>query len=134
MREKSGEKVDVHSFGFSTKYHDREVGLIGYQKRFYSPDHGRWLNRDPIEDLRSAITSLFRKLRQTPLRLDGVLKWEKCECICGDTRWVRQSDIKESENVSFENIGINSAYSTDFRGAYKRLEKSLIRKLYDNLR
>jgi hypothetical protein len=87
-----------------------------------------------IEDLRSAITSLFRKLRQTPLRLDGVLKWEKCECISGDTRWVRQSDIKESENVSFENIGINSAYSTDFRGAYKRLEKSLIRKLYDNLR
>jgi len=48
--EKSGEKADVHSFGFSTKYHDREVGLIGYQKRFYCPDHGRWLNRDPIEE------------------------------------------------------------------------------------
>ena len=48
--EKSGEKANIHSFGFSTKYHDREVGLIGYQKRFYSPDHGRWLNRDPIEE------------------------------------------------------------------------------------
>lgn len=46
--EKSGEKADVHPFGFSTKYHDREVGLIGYQKRFYCPDLGRWLNRDPI--------------------------------------------------------------------------------------
>ena len=48
--EKSGEKADVHSYGFSTKYHDREVDLIGYQKRFYCPDHGRWLNRDFIEE------------------------------------------------------------------------------------
>ncbi|MBR6734105.1 MAG: RHS repeat-associated core domain-containing protein [Kiritimatiellae bacterium] len=38
------------SFGFSTKYHDREVGLIAYQLRSYSPRLGRWLNRDPIEE------------------------------------------------------------------------------------
>ncbi len=37
-------------FGFSTKYHDREVGLIAYQLRSYSPTLGRWLNRDPIEE------------------------------------------------------------------------------------
>ena len=48
--EQSGEKADVHSFGFSTKYHEREVSLIAYQKRFYRPDFGRWLNRDPIEE------------------------------------------------------------------------------------
>ena len=48
--DQSGEKANAHSFGFSTKYHDREVGLIGYQKRFYRPDYGRWLNRDPIEE------------------------------------------------------------------------------------
>ena len=38
------------SFGFSTKYHDREVGLVAYQLRSYSPALGRWLNRDPIEE------------------------------------------------------------------------------------
>ena len=38
------------SFGFSTKYHDREVGLVVYQLRSYSPVLGRWLNRDPIEE------------------------------------------------------------------------------------
>ena len=48
--DQSGEKADVQSYGFSTKYHDREVGVIGYQKRFYCPDHGRWLNRDPIAE------------------------------------------------------------------------------------
>ena len=35
---------------FSTKYTDVETGLISYLRRFYRPDHGRWLNRDPIEE------------------------------------------------------------------------------------
>lgn len=45
-----GNLADAFSFGFSTKYHDRETGLVGYQRRFYRPDLGRWLNRDPIEE------------------------------------------------------------------------------------
>ena len=45
-----GDKADMFSFGFSTKYHDRENGMIAYQRRFYRPDLGRWLNRDPIEE------------------------------------------------------------------------------------
>ncbi len=54
---KDGPPVDISglhgsdfSFGFSTKYHDREVGLVAYQLRSYSPVLGRWLNRDPIEE------------------------------------------------------------------------------------
>ncbi len=27
-----------------------EAGLASYLRRFYRPDHGRWLNRDPIEE------------------------------------------------------------------------------------
>jgi RHS repeat-associated protein len=42
--------IDYLNFGFSTKYHDREVGLVAYQLRSYSPRLGRWLNRDPIEE------------------------------------------------------------------------------------
>ena len=45
-----GNMPDQFAFGFSTKYLDRETGLIGYQRRFYRPEHGRWLNRDPIEE------------------------------------------------------------------------------------
>jgi RHS repeat-associated protein len=40
----------VFSFGFSTKYHDRETGMVDYKRRFYRPNLGRWLNRDPIEE------------------------------------------------------------------------------------
>mgnify|MGYP004663975285 CR=1 FL=1 len=46
----SGPCADAFSFSFSTKYHDRETGLVAYQRRFYSPSLGRWLNRDPIEE------------------------------------------------------------------------------------
>ena len=48
--EQYGSASSSFNIGFSTKYHDREIGLIGYQRRFYRPDLGRWLNRDPIEE------------------------------------------------------------------------------------
>ena len=48
--ESSGPLADVFAFGFSTKCRDRETGLVAYQRRFYSPGLGRWLNRDPIEE------------------------------------------------------------------------------------
>jgi RHS repeat-associated protein len=37
-------------FRFSTKYRDAETGLLYYGYRYYDPTHGRWLNRDPIEE------------------------------------------------------------------------------------
>ena len=48
--EQCGIQSSHFSFGFSTKILDHEVGLVAYQRRFYSPDLGRWLNRDPIEE------------------------------------------------------------------------------------
>jgi RHS repeat-associated protein len=38
------------TFNFSTKYHDRETGLLYYGYRYYDSANGRWLNRDPIEE------------------------------------------------------------------------------------
>jgi len=40
----------ANPFRFSTKWHDAEVSLVYYGRRFYRPDLGRWLNRDPIEE------------------------------------------------------------------------------------
>jgi len=36
------------AFGFSTKYTDSETGLVYYGYRYYSPELGRWPNRDPV--------------------------------------------------------------------------------------
>jgi len=39
-----------NSFRFSTKYLDVETDLYYYGYRYYMPEMGRWLNRDPIEE------------------------------------------------------------------------------------
>ncbi|MBK1881425.1 hypothetical protein JIN85_03295 [Luteolibacter pohnpeiensis] len=36
--------------GFSTKYQDKETGLLYYGYRYYDPVTGRWPSRDPIEE------------------------------------------------------------------------------------
>ena len=35
-------------FRFSSEYHDSETNLVYYNYRYYSPELGRWLSRDPI--------------------------------------------------------------------------------------
>jgi RHS repeat-associated protein len=42
--------TDHSPFWFSSKYWDQESGLLYYGYRFYSPELGRWTNRDPIEE------------------------------------------------------------------------------------
>ncbi len=44
----SGTMADEFVFRFSTKYTDNETGLVYYGYRFYNPELGRWINRDPI--------------------------------------------------------------------------------------
>ncbi|MDD4737602.1 MAG: RHS repeat-associated core domain-containing protein [Kiritimatiellae bacterium] len=38
-------------YRFSTKYQDDETGLLYYGYRYYNPELGRWINRDPIEEI-----------------------------------------------------------------------------------
>jgi len=50
IRVEGGAVVQANPVRFSTKYWDGETGLLYYTHRYYSPDMGRWLNRDPIEE------------------------------------------------------------------------------------
>lgn len=45
-----GSMAKKNPFRFSTKYTDNETGLVYYGFRYYDPETGRWLNRDPIEE------------------------------------------------------------------------------------
>jgi RHS repeat-associated protein len=47
---KTGPAAGRFAFGFSTKYTDAETGLLYYGYRYYSPETGRWLSRDPVEE------------------------------------------------------------------------------------
>ncbi len=44
----SGPAADLVPFHFSSKFTDQETGLNYYGYRYYDPQNGRWLNRDPI--------------------------------------------------------------------------------------
>lgn len=46
----TGEETDKHPIRWSSKYEDVETGLVYYGYRFFDPETGRWLNRDPIEE------------------------------------------------------------------------------------
>jgi RHS repeat-associated protein len=41
----------TNPYRFSTKYLDGETGLYYYGQRYYDPQTGRWLSRDPLEEL-----------------------------------------------------------------------------------
>lgn len=43
-----GEVAAANPFRFSTKYADAETGLSYYGYRYYQPQTGRWLSRDPM--------------------------------------------------------------------------------------
>lgn len=44
----TGSVAKSNPMGFSTKYTDRESDLVYYGMRYYVPEQGRFLNRDPI--------------------------------------------------------------------------------------
>ena len=47
----SGAYADANPFRFSTKYFDAESSLSDFGRRYYHAGLGRWLNRDPIDEL-----------------------------------------------------------------------------------
>src|SRR5208337_3822316 len=47
----TGPMAKANPFRFSTKYQDDESELVCYPYRFYSASTGRWLSRDPIDEL-----------------------------------------------------------------------------------
>jgi RHS repeat-associated protein len=71
----SGSMVGDFAYWFSTKYLDPETGMYYYGYRFYSPDLGRWVNRDPIEE--GGGVNIFCFARNSALYLFDLvgLKW-----------------------------------------------------------
>lgn len=43
----------TNPFRFSSEYQDDETGLVYFNYRYYSPEDGRWISRDPIEEIGS---------------------------------------------------------------------------------
>ena len=46
----TGDYAGSNPFRFSSEYFDEETGLVYYNYRYYTPELGRWISRDPIEE------------------------------------------------------------------------------------
>ena len=55
----SGTQADANPFRFSTKYWDGETGLYYYGYRFYCPNLGRWISRDPLGMIKLNLYTAF---------------------------------------------------------------------------
>ena len=56
-----GDYAAENRFRFSTKYADTETALIYYGYRYYNPQTGRWLSRDPIGEQGGTNLNVFVK-------------------------------------------------------------------------
>lgn len=43
-----GNEAQDNPFRFSSEYTDDELGLVYYNYRYYDPQNGRWISRDPM--------------------------------------------------------------------------------------
>jgi RHS repeat-associated protein len=48
--QETGTALNASPFRYSTKYTDSETNLVYYGRRYYNPQTGRFINRDPIEE------------------------------------------------------------------------------------
>ena len=61
-----------YAFRFSSEYFDTVTGLVYYNFRYYSPELGRWLSRDPINSIFVSIVKKMSKTIKEPFIIDDV--------------------------------------------------------------
>ena len=89
---------------FSTKYLDREIGIIDFGYRFFSEANGRWLNRDPIFELGGI--GLFRFVGNAPIQqndFNGLseLGIPDVERLHKDAAFTTDLESHEAERIAF---------------------------------
>ena len=77
--------------GFSTKYEDRETGLLYYGYRYYDPVTGRWPNRDPIGERGG--NNLYFLIENNPIGWIDILGLVK-NCCCVDNVSIDSKSMK----------------------------------------
>ncbi len=75
----TGTASKINPFRFSTKYTDDESDLLYYGYRYYNQSAGRWLSRDPIEELGGV--NLYQFVGNDPMNAWDYLGLSTPECI-----------------------------------------------------
>jgi RHS repeat-associated protein len=88
-----GSYAKANPFRFSTKYWDEETGMVYYGLRYYSPQMGKFINRDPIG--KNGGLNLYGFVRNNPINLVDVLGMDYIE-VCHDVGYWDDGDYTDS--------------------------------------
>ena len=123
----SGSMADEFDFRFSTRQFDTETGLIYYGYRYYSPDLGRWMSRDPLEEAGSL--NLYGFCNNNSVNGFDILGlkswwWEDIGTALSNLGDVGHAALEglTTGNKALGNAIIDTVVSTATVGAYDNLE------------
>ena len=88
-------------FRFSSEVFDSETGLIYYNYRYYNPNRGRWINRDPIEE--EGGYNLYSFIKNHSIILWDYLGQSDCKTLSIDTISynISRSILSTKINIAF---------------------------------
>ena len=93
----------MNPFRFSTKYIDSETSLAYFGYRYYNPDTGRWINRDPIGEMGGA--NLYLAISNDPVTSIDSLGQKSGKCfLCRDRRESRRQKREARRNRRADRI------------------------------
>ena len=144
----TGDIASRFVFRFSSEYSDTETGLVYYNYRYYSPELGRWLSRDPIGE--SSGVNFYEFIFNDSINLVDLLgleaviietiKTQNCEgtriSYIGDpyykkttttsyTNWIQMLKISKSFVVPIADLPVKFDISMTLEGRFKIVKEKV---------
>ena len=113
-----GNAAELNPFRFSSEYADDELGLVYYNHRYYNPQNGRWISRDPMTEKESYL--LYGYVNNMPtlysdeLGLARTITTNKDDC-----------SINVSLNIVIYPKGGDSINNIEMRTTAQRIKQSI---------
>ena len=98
-----GNAAELNPFRFSSEYADDELGLVYYNYRYYNPQNGRWISRDPADEQSGWNLYIFVK-NNTCLYSDtlGLSEDSETECCKDGVKYSKIADDAGRECCEYE--------------------------------
>gem|GEM_PF-2284651 len=113
-------------FGFSSKYLDPETGLQYFGHRYFSPDLGRWLCRDPLGEKGGA--NLYAYCANDPVNAVDALGLVLCT-TADITQGLRAYGIDLPDKPPTDASGKNFTYKCSLSGWAGRSEAEIVKAM-----
>jgi RHS repeat-associated protein len=113
-----GNAAELNPFRFSSEYADDELGLVYYNYRYYNPQNGRWISRDPMTEKESCL--LYGYVNNMP-----TLYSDELGLACTITTNKDDCSINVSLNIVIYPKGGDSINNIEMRTTAQRIKQSI---------